>query len=183
MKKNPFVKSNYKRRKNDHYPTIDPRCVDALLDSGLSFFNYVWDCCSINGSGILNRLIEHKRIVYQGKDAYDPNPFPKSRVEWIISNPPYKKGEVTNIIEFQVSRLNLNKLSGVAMLLRTGFDHAKTYQHLFRDCPHYAGQIKLTFRPIWIKGKQKAEPIHNYVWHIWTLNASTRELPFVIYSQ
>lgn len=180
-KNNPFVKSNYKRRKNDHYPTIDTRCVDALLDSNLSLFNYVWDCCSINGSGILDRLRHHKKIVYQGKDAFTLNPSKGKRIEWIISNPPYERSKVIKIIEFQVARLNIGQISGVAMLLRTGFDHAKAYQKLFRDCPYYAGQIKLTFRPVWIKGKPIASPIHNYVWHIWQKTA--QGLPFVIYSK
>lgn len=182
-KQSPFVKSNYPRRKNDHYPTIDSRCVDALLNSGVSQFNYIWDCCSINGSGILDRLRFLNRIVYQGKNAYTPNPFPKKRIDWIISNPPYKRGEVDKIIAAQVERIKSGQINGVAMLLRTGFDHAKSYQYLFRYCPQYAGQIKLTFRPIWIKGKQKASPIHNYAWHIWNQLAESQDAPFVLYSE
>ena len=29
----PFVHSGYTRRLNDHYPTIDPRCVQALVET------------------------------------------------------------------------------------------------------------------------------------------------------
>lgn len=179
-KQSPFVKSNYPRVKNDHYPTIDSRCVDALLSSGVGSFNYVWDCCSINGSGILDRLKYHKRIIYKGKNAYTPDPFPGKRIDWIVSNPPFLRGVVDKIIEAQVKRIAPGQVTGVAMLLRTGFDHAKKYQYLFRDCDLYAGQIKLTFRPIWIEGKQKASPIHNYVWHFWKLNTDS---PVVLYSR
>jgi hypothetical protein len=178
-KQSPFVKSNFPRVPNDHYPTIDSRCVDALLDSGIGFFNYVWDCCSINGSGILDRLRYHKRKVYKGKNAYTPNPFPGKRIDWIVSNPPFDRGVVDKIIAFQVARLNTGQVSGVAMLLRTSFDHAKKYQYLFRDCPHYAGQLKLTFRPVWFE-ESTASPIHNYVWHFWKLNTDP---PVVLYSK
>ncbi len=175
-----FVNSGYPRRENDHYPTIDPRCVDALIISGIGYINYVWDCCSINGSGILDRLKYHKRITYKGKDAFTPNPFRGKRLDWVVSNPPFQKGVVDGIINAQVSRVAMGQVTGVAMLLRTGFDHAKKYQYLFRDCPHYGGQIKLTFRPVWIAGKQKASPIHNYVWHFWKLNTDS---PVVLYSK
>lgn len=185
MTQSPFVKSKYPRRKNDHYPTIDSRCVDALLESrAYKFDTIITDCCAPNGSGILDRFQFWGRDVIPMYNAYDSTPI-ESIGGWIVSNPPYKKGVVDKIIEAQIMRIYHSEIFGVAMLLRTGFDHAKKYKPLFKECPYYAGQLKLTFRPIWIKprkGVKTKSPIHNYVWHFWTLSAKKQKFPFVLYS-
>lgn len=186
-KQSPFVKSNYKRRKNDHYPTIDIRCVEALLDalpnSLLALYaldeGEVVDCCAPNGSGIVKGMEQLGFHATGVGDAYS-----EITARWIVSNPPYKKGVVDKIIKAQVDRIEAGgPVRGVAMLLRTGFDHAKKYAPLF-DSYYYYGQIKMRFRPIWIKpkkGVKKKAPIHNYVWHIWIRKSGPPTPPVVLY--
>jgi hypothetical protein len=46
------------------------------------------------------------------------------------------------------------------------------------DHPYYYGQIKLRFRPWWSE-ERTAQPIHNYVWHVWRWNEAG---PRVLYA-
>lgn len=156
----PYVHSNFERRENDHYPTIDPRCVDGLVHY-IGIAGDIVDCCAPSGSGIVDSLT---KMEYSARCI--PDAFSDFCCDWIVSNPPYKKGMVDKIIEKQISRIESKETFGVAMLLRTNFDHAKTRKHLFEH-PNYYGQIKLCFRPYWTEDR-KHSPIHNFVWHIWS---------------
>lgn len=156
----PFVKSNFKRVPGDFYPTIDSRCVRALLAKITDIRGPIVDCCSPDGSGIVDELVR------LGHNAFCvPDAFGDISARWIITNPPYSKDIVLPILERQVARVADLDCYGFASLMRTGFDHAKRYNHLFIS-PFYAGQIKLLFRPWWSEDHKQA-PIHNYTWHIW----------------
>jgi hypothetical protein len=50
------------------------------------------------------------------------------------------------------------------------------------ESPFYFGQIKLLFRPWWSE-ERKSQPIHNYVWHIWTHERLQNHCPVVLYSE
>ena len=162
----PYVQSGYERIVDDNYQTIDPRCVRALIDTiYISRQARIVDCCAPNGSGIVDQLQNLSYIAYGIEDAFE---YVKS--DWIVSNPPYKRGIVDKIIKAQINRLG--ETTGVAMLLRNNFDFAKSRYNMFTS-PFYYGQIHMLFRPIWIKpvpGEKKIEPIHNFVWHIWKAN-------------
>jgi hypothetical protein len=54
----------------------------------------------------------------------------------------------------------------VAMLLRTDYDHAKTRQHLFGQCPKFAKKLVLTKRIRWFENSIGA-PSFNHAWYIW----------------
>jgi len=171
---NPFVKSNYARVPNDYYPTIDPRCVDALL-SCIDIKLKCADVCAPNGSGIVDRLIERGENAICIADAFcDFVP-----AFWIVTNPPYKRGMVDAIIQRQIERIEKQNLFGLVVLLRSTFDHAKSRACMFADNPFYYGQVKLLFRPWW-SDDHKASPIHNYCWHIWKRGRQTR--PVVLYA-
>jgi hypothetical protein len=106
---------------------------------------------------------------------------------WIVSNPPYKRPLVDDIVSDMISRLEESRYcdvtDGVALLLRTNFDHASSRERFFRDNPHYYGQIKLMFRPRWFEKRDgDATPFHNFVWHIWTAN-TMHDDPIVMYSE
>ena len=167
----PYVHSRHERRENDHYPTIDTRCVDGLRSISMISGDVV-DCCAPDGSGIVDALNNTGHNARCISDA-----FSDFSCDWIVTNPPYKKVLVDNIIERQIKRIKRGDAFGAAFLLRTNFDHAKTRKHLFESRLYY-GQIKLCFRPYWTE-ERKHSPIHNYVWHIWSVNA--RGFPKVFY--
>jgi hypothetical protein len=176
-KKIPFVHSNYERRPDDDYQTIDKRCVYGFLEHFPKIVSCV-DVCAKNGSGIVDTL---KECGYNAKGIGDA--FTNDLItDWIVTNPPYKRPLVDQIIIQQMQRLARGQINGFAALLRSNFDFAKSRQPLFVN-PYYYGQIKLCFRPWWSE-ERKAQPIHNYVWHIWTLLFS-RNYPYnsvVLYS-
>jgi hypothetical protein len=83
-------------------------------------------------------------------------------VQAIVSNPPYALAQ-----EFIEHALELMKPCRgiVAMLLRTDYDHAKTRQHLFSNCPAFAKKIVLTRRIVWFEN-EKAAPSFNHAWFV-----------------
>ena len=157
---NNFIRSGRERLINDNYQTIDPRCVLALV-SLIKITNAV-DVCSPTGSGIVDAL-KFAGIHSCGiDDAFQDDLL----ANWVVTNPPYKRGIVDKIVKRQIERVETGQIKGLAILVRTQFDHAKTRWDMFAANTQYAGQIKMLFRPRWFTGGQST-PIHNYVWHIW----------------
>jgi hypothetical protein len=163
MKKQ-FVQSNFKRRENDNYPTIDTRCVDGFLKCHGTGNGAVVDVCAKEGSAIVDYLKSLGYIAYGAKDAFDDS-VNGDIAEWIITNPPYKRGLVDEIVRHQIWRVQKNIVSGLAILVRANFSFAKTRKDMFA-APEYWGEIKLCFRPWWTEEREQ-EPIHSYVWHVW----------------
>jgi hypothetical protein len=169
----PYVHSNYERKADDDYKTVDPRCVRALIDKVyISRQSRIVDCCSLNGSAIIDELRNLDYIAFGAIEAFS---YPEA--DWIVTNPPYKRDVVDEILWHQVYRVSLGDVEGFAALLRNNFDFAKSRYSMFTD-PNYCGQIHMMFRPWWSEEK-KHQPIHNYVWHIWGKRVS--EEPFVRY--
>ena len=54
----PFVHSNYERKAEDDYQTIDTRCFEALLGTW-TIVDPIVDCCASHGSGIVDTLEGH----------------------------------------------------------------------------------------------------------------------------
>lgn len=146
----PFVQTRFERRENDHYPTVDPRCLDALLAN--------WDmpvraedpCVGPNGE---SALIDQR-----------PELFRFGPVRSVITNPPYDKKVVDGIVTGIVDRVRSGELVAAAILVRASWDQAKSRAPL-RRYP-FAGLIRLTFRPWWPDSREKS-PIHNYQWMVW----------------
>lgn len=158
----PFVHSNFARVEGDYYPTIDKRCVYGFLQ----YFKPIGLCidvCAPDGSGIVDTLRECRYRAVCFDDAYGRIPFD---TEWVITNPPYDRALVDKIIYYQIDRVRLTEIRGFAALLRSNFDFAKSRRNMFQENPFYYGQVKLLFRPWWSEDRT-AQPIHNYVWHIW----------------
>lgn len=168
----PYVNSGYIRKENDDYQTIDPRCVRGLLDCVL-IDGHVVDCCAPNGSGIVNELSKQGINADGVEDA-----FATIQAKWIITNPPYRRDIVDKILLAQIERVRAKEIVGFASLMRSNFDFAKSRFHMFSDV-YYAGQVKLMFRPWWSEDK-KAQPIHNFVWHIWR-NDKYFDNPIILY--
>ena len=165
MTKVPYVHSGYDRIKDDNYQTVDPRCVDALVHQFCPYS--IVDVCAPSGSGIVDRFIEIGLDARGVADAFDDTLLNRYVDKWIVTNPPYTRPLVDDIIKEQIERIDESRILNVAMLLRSNFDFAKSRVSMFKNNPLYRGQIKMLFRPIWIEGEQRAQPIHNFVWHIW----------------
>lgn len=146
---NKYVKSGYDRLIDDHYPTVDPRCITALQKS--------WDIplpaldpfCSQLETGL------HPAQVGSLRSA--------QKFQSIITNPPYKRGVVDMLVRDCLAALN-GDTKVVALLMRTQWDHAKSRQDLFLS--PFAASIRLLFRPYWMTSR-KASPIHSYQWLVW----------------
>lgn len=160
-----YMNSGRPRLKDDDYKTIDKRCVYGLVEVFLLAGKIV-DPCSPSGSGIVATL---KELGYNAEGLGDA--FADFQTTWVVSNPPYKRPLVDEIIHRQIERIDAGDAFGVAMLLRHGFDFAKNRVGMFRDNPYYAGQIKLMFRPRWFEKRPgDKQPFHQYVWHVWHRN-------------
>lgn len=173
-----MMNSGRPRIEDDDYKTIDTRCLCALMNH-ISFKDkLVIDPCSPTGSGLIEQLALNK-IQCFGMGDYRES----YTCDWVVSNPPYKRPLVDNIVWNLITRLQDGTITGgVALLLRTNFDHAKGREMFFENCSHYYGQIKLLFRPRWFpKRDGDASPFHNFVWHIWTAN-TMHDDPIVMYS-
>jgi hypothetical protein len=171
----PYVHSGYERKENDDYQTLDKRCVTALLQScsGVLPSDICTDICGSHGSGIVRHLQEAGYTAQFLTDAFTQD-VPKG---WIITNPPYERRIVDSYVERALSLCRDGKVNGAFFLMRANWDFAASRKHLF-DNEHYSGQIRMRFRPWWTE-ERKAQPIHNYVWHIWTAVPKTR--PTIMY--
>lgn len=84
-------------------------------------------------------------------------------VDWIVTNPPYGKG---NREAMQFAKLALERCDGlVALLLTAKFDFGKTRYHLFRDNPRFMAKIALTDRIQWFEGATTGTEDH--AWFVW----------------
>jgi hypothetical protein len=156
---NYFVHSGYARREDDFYPTIDERCLTALLDTW-NISGKIVDNCTREASGIVDGLVARK---FDAKGADDA--FSAFEADWIVTNPPYGRNIVDKIAQNAVDRLARDEVKGVAFLMRANWDMAARRSQLF-EANLYAGQTRMRFRPWWSTDRKK-QPIHNFVWHVW----------------
>jgi methylase of polypeptide subunit release factors len=153
--------SGYKRIERDLYET--PSWVtEALLPHIPERIKSVWEPAC--GSGKMVAALE-KRFSVCGTDIESGRDFLKEEVnhcDAIITNPPYVLA--TEFIEHSIRMTTGFGL--VAMLLRTDFDHAKTRQHLFSQCPQFAKKLVLTKRIKWFEDST-GQPSFNHAWYEW----------------
>jgi hypothetical protein len=151
--------SGYQRQERDSYET--PSWVTEALRPHLSLLHTIWEPAC--GSGAMARVLESwgvKVIATDIADGQDFLSFGRQAVDAIITNPPYALAQ-----EFIEHALRLTT-GIVAMLLRCDFDHARTRQHLFGNCPVFAKKLVLTKRIVWFDSP-KAAPSFNHCWMIW----------------
>ena len=153
MMRNAYVQSQYDRNPDDHYPTIDERCVIAI--------NATWDiptpCIDPFHNGEPTPL--YPAVNGQLRDLLGaPNA--------ILTNPPYKRGLVDELMGQCISLVKDGVIDFCAALLRVQWDTAVTRQWMME--PPFAGKTILTFRPWWTAPEDRtAHPIHNYQWLVW----------------
>lgn len=160
MEDKDFFASRYERREGDFYPTIDTRTVDGLLHF-LALPGKIVDPCAPDGSGIVDYLNELGFDAHCVGDA-----FSDFEADWIVTNVPYKRSQVDEIMYAQIKRVWLGQVKGFISLNRSIFDFAKGRKEMFTDAL-YIGDIHLCFRVFWSEDRSM-EPKHNYVWHIWS---------------
>jgi methylase of polypeptide subunit release factors len=156
--------SGYERKERDLYET--PAWVtEALLPHLPQMQLAVLEPAC--GSGTMVAALERAGHSVLGQDIAVGNDFLTARekswpgLDAVITNPPYELAR-----EFIETALGMAEEPIVAMLLRTDFDHAKTRQHFFSDCPQFAKKLVLTKRIRWFEDS-KGSPSFNHAWFIW----------------
>ena len=147
---NKFVTSGYARFADDHYPTIDRRCIDALFLG--------WDV-PLPALDPFCSTPETALAPAQVGDLHDA-----SQYRSLVTNPPYARPLVDDLVRASVQKVKDGHVEMAALLMRSQWDHAKTRVDLL-DAP-FACSLRLLFRPYWVE-ERKASPIHNYQWLIW----------------
>jgi hypothetical protein len=163
--------SGYERKDADSYET--PAWVTQALLPHLPRFMelpLVWEPAA--GSGKMLPVLAEIPAFVVGTDIAEGVDFLEAEAPpacaAIITNPPYNLAQ-----PFIERALRLMEPCGglVAMLLRTDYDHARSRQHLFRDCPAYAKKVVLTRRITWFEpepGQKGKSPSFNHAWFIWS---------------
>jgi hypothetical protein len=137
--------------------------VLALLTQ-LGKIRRAWDPC--NGTGRLVATLHDQGIEAVGTNKdFLALTEPPLDVSHLVTNPPYgssRRGE--EAVKFIEHALELG-VPHVVMLLRNDFDSAISRQHLFRNCPTFAGKLVLLNRIKWFDGP--SSPSDNHSWFCW----------------
>ena len=164
----PFVHSGYQRKPDDDYQTVDPRCLRALLDTW-EIDGTIVDCCARNGSALMEQLAG----MGHGTPRCCETVHFTDPADWIVTNPPYMRDVVDQIANAAVEHVRRGQVMGAAFLMRANWDLAARRSALFSS-PLYAGQTRMRFRPWW-SAERKAQPVHNFSWHVWCRFPAGRE--------
>ncbi len=170
------VASNYARKENDLYQT-EPWATEALLRHfNVGQADLVWEPAA--GNHLIADVARERGAVVLTSDivTYDrphdftfdflkqtPNFTASDRPNYIITNPPYGKGN-RDAVKFAENALRWCP-GYVALLLTAKFDFGKTRQHLFRDNPRFAANIALIDRIQWFPGETSGTEYH--AWYVW----------------
>ena len=163
--------ADYKRRKNDNYPT--PLPVTRALFRNVKFGKTIFD----PACGKLELILTAARGV--GKQAYGRDiinghgnqfDFLTHRYSFgknvsVVTNPPYGDRRGTLALKFIERALDLTRKhrTKVAMLLPIDFDSGKTRRHVFEH-PAFALKLVLLDRVKWFNGQSGST---NHAWFIW----------------
>jgi hypothetical protein len=154
--------SGYGRVEHDRYET--PEWVTQALLPHLGNIQSVWEPAA--GSGKMVRALEAAGLQVISTDISDGQDFLLSGerdVDAIVTNPPYSSAPAFIV---HALRLMSGRRGKVAMLLRTDFDHARSREHLFANCPAFARKIVLTTRIRWFE-QSNGSPSFNHAWYLW----------------
>lgn len=178
-----FYQSEWERMEGDRYFTEPPasaalaRRIPAGINTiwepaagrgdlvrVLSDFGYNVLASDVNLSEFDTELCRSETFDFLGDGA--PEFFLDEEIDMIATNPPF--GDLAE--PFLRRALEYKNVRCVALLLRSEWRHGVKRLDLFRDHPHYAGVIELTWRPRWdwwFRDKPEASPRHNYAWFLW----------------
>lgn len=166
--------SNFVRATNDLYET-EAWATEALLRRFPVAGLYVWEPAAGNhaivdvlrGSGaahvLTSDIAAYDREHHFQWDFLAGLDFAAERLDAIITNPPYGKG---NRDAVRFAELALERCDGmVALLLTAKFDFGKTRRHLFQDNPRFMAKIALLDRISWAGNGETGTEDH--AWYVW----------------
>lgn len=159
--------SGYERKPHDQYDT--PEWVtEALIPHIPGRITSIWEPAC--GKGQMSKVLGSRwpviaTDIQRGIDFLEQKEL-LGEVNAIITNPPYGLGP--QFIEHALELLRPVR-GFVAMLFKIDYDHAKTRQHLFRDCPIFSKQVVLTKRIVWFQREdgKRPGPSENHAWFCW----------------
>lgn len=157
--------SEYERIELDTYLT-PPHIVDCLVRA-VHLPHVLWEPAEGAG-GLRDRLREIGFKVYgsdivSGADFTRADSLPMPDVRGVVTNPPF---DVAQAFIERALELLAPVRGTLALLLPCDYDHAQTRTHLFRHCPCFAGQVKLTRRIVWFEREDGKKPAPSE-WHSW----------------
>jgi len=163
-----FVISNFTRHEFDHYPTVDDRCIKSLLAAYPDIPMPALDpfCNGTEPTRLFPAVNGTLRDM-------------KGRFQSVITNPPYKKSIVDDLMQTVITAVAEGDIQVAAALMRISWDCAKTRASYWRW--PFACSLRLQYRPYWSEEPATASPIHNYQWLIFDRRISHEKEPVVRY--
>jgi hypothetical protein len=160
--------SGYTRTPDEAYETIAWPVAALLLQIGRPV-GRVWDPCDRNSGRLVATLRSLGAKAVGTRKDFLATTKPPANISDLLTNPPYgerKRGEMAvAFIEHALELATAGLLPRIAMLLRNDFDSAIGRQHLFRNCPMFAGKVVLLNRIKWFAGP--SSPSDNHSWFLW----------------
>ena len=151
---NSYIKSGFARLENDHYPTVDARCMISLLAAYPDIPAPSLDpfCSATESTKLAPAISGNLRDV-------------KGRFQSVITNPPYKRGLVDKLMKSVIKAVKDGDIQVAAALMRINWDCAKQRSSYWKW--PFACSLRLQYRPYWSEEPATASPIHSYQWLIW----------------
>lgn len=170
------VKSAYERQKHDLYETEEwatrallsvildeqgykPKCIWEPACGNFKMANVLREVAPVYTSDIIQHGEQKPDFLYDFLSDY--RVFFENRPDWVITNPPYGKGN-RDAVTF--ARKALERVDYVALLLTAKFDFGSTRKDLFGNSERFIGKVTLTDRLSFFNGKTGTE---DHAWYIW----------------
>lgn len=178
----PFVNSAYDREPRDFYPT--PAWVTECLlpHMNISVWQTLWEPAAGRGdiidcfpeATVWATDIHPLRDGIEQRDFFTIPTEDSRGVDWIVTNPPFDM--IDKFVERCLEHMDEN-LCSVAILARHNWICGKRRSAI---TDRLSKVVVLRKRPVWFPEREnKAAPIHNFSWYIWTPDRSGRtELVF-----
>jgi hypothetical protein len=168
--------SRFARIGRDGYFTIDADWIVPALCRALRIEAPIYEPCAGRGHLVVELrslgfvvdaadLYAHENPlvpdIVTGADVFDVDALSGYRT--LITNLPY---ESQDAILAHLLPIAARDGCTVATLARSEWASARERHVLVHDNPRFAGEVRLTKRPVWIR-PMIASPRHNYSWFIW----------------
>ncbi len=154
--------STQKRHPLDDYPTPEGFVLPLIDRLKLGKENVVWDPCA-GGGWLVQHLRQRFDTVLYNDLHFSGDDFLKGvqpeggRVDWVITNPPYKAGEA-------FARKALEFTPNVAFLMNSGFlESVRRAEGLFQEYPLW--EVLMNKRKM--KMRDGRPSVFSHVWLVW----------------
>jgi hypothetical protein len=167
----------YSREPNDHYATIDPRCIEYLdkvwpldgrhfVEPMAGYGDLIWqaEACGaiLDYAADLKAYPGADKRIVAGVDLFTPPDWAIDVDDLcILTNPPFS--DIQAVMEYLV---NLTPKAWVVVLMRANQLHTRQMRPLLTGGRLWA-YVPLPFRPMWHIGPGES-PRHEFAWYIWS---------------